>query len=161
MNKWKLYLDTSIISYLDQKDAPEKMQETRLFWDKVKAGAYDIVFSEVGLREINHCTKEKRTILLSYLKEIDYSRIDVNADVLRIARKIIELDILKKKNYDDCQHIGAAIISGCDAIISWNFKHIVNRKTMQGVKAITALEFRKKLFIYTPPIFMGDYEDDQ
>ena len=26
--KIKVYLDTSVISYLDQQDAPEKMQET-------------------------------------------------------------------------------------------------------------------------------------
>ena len=27
MNKIKIYLDTSVISYLDQKDAPEQMKE--------------------------------------------------------------------------------------------------------------------------------------
>ena len=27
--KIKVYLDTSVISYLDQQDAPEKMQETQ------------------------------------------------------------------------------------------------------------------------------------
>jgi hypothetical protein len=28
MKKLKIYLDTSIISYLDQQDAPEKMADT-------------------------------------------------------------------------------------------------------------------------------------
>jgi hypothetical protein len=36
MKKLKLYLDTSIISYLDQEDAPDKMAETRLLRDKIK-----------------------------------------------------------------------------------------------------------------------------
>ena len=31
-----------------------------------------------------------------------------------------------QKSFDDCQHIGVAIINECDCIISWNFKHIVN-----------------------------------
>lgn len=41
-NKIKVYLDTSVISYLDQQDAPEKMQETREVWSCLKNGEYDI-----------------------------------------------------------------------------------------------------------------------
>ena len=81
-------------------------------------------------------------------------------DVFRIADKVIELGILKQKDYDDCQHIGAAIVSGCDDIVSWNFKHIVNSKTMNGIKAVTALESKKELLIYTPQsIFKGEGDD--
>lgn len=36
--KIKVYLDTSVISYLDQQDAPEKMQETREIWEILKTG---------------------------------------------------------------------------------------------------------------------------
>jgi predicted nucleic acid-binding protein len=42
MKKRKIYLDTTIISYLDQRDAPERMAETHKFWDKVKADEFDI-----------------------------------------------------------------------------------------------------------------------
>ena len=34
MNKTKVYLDTSVISYLEQTDAPEQMQITRNVWRK-------------------------------------------------------------------------------------------------------------------------------
>ena len=33
-------------------------------------------------------------------------------------------------------------------IVSWNFKHIVNVKTIQGVKAVTTYEGYKDLMIY-------------
>lgn len=33
MNKLKIYLDTSVISYLDQQDSPEQMKETQEVWD--------------------------------------------------------------------------------------------------------------------------------
>jgi predicted nucleic acid-binding protein len=45
MRKFKVYLDTSTISYLSQDDAPEKMQETLEFWDDVKSGVYDVFIS--------------------------------------------------------------------------------------------------------------------
>jgi len=66
----------------------------------------------------------------------------------------------KQKSFDDCQHIAAAIISKCDAIISWNFKHIVNHKTIQGVKAVTALSGFQDVLIYTPTILSGGENDD-
>ena len=32
MRKIRIYLDTSFISYLEQDDAPEKMEETNKLW---------------------------------------------------------------------------------------------------------------------------------
>ena len=56
--KIKVYLDTSVISYLDQQDAPEKMQETREVWELIKAGHYEIFISDVVLRELNDCKED-------------------------------------------------------------------------------------------------------
>ena len=68
----------------------------------------------------------------------------------------------KKKSIDDCQHIAAAILSGCDMITSWNFKHIVNVKTIKGIKVITTMEGYKDLLIYPPPVLLEseDYNDE-
>lgn len=57
-----------------------------------------------------------------------------------VAHKIIDMGILTNKSYDDCQHIAAAVVTECNCIISWNFKHIVNIKTIRGVRAITNLK---------------------
>ncbi len=37
-NKTKVYLDTSVISYLEQSDAPEKQEITRTIWQILKKG---------------------------------------------------------------------------------------------------------------------------
>lgn len=42
MNRIKIYLDTSVISYLDQQDAPERMKETQEIWELFKKGQYEI-----------------------------------------------------------------------------------------------------------------------
>ena len=161
MKKLKIYLDTSVISHLDQQDAPEKMADTLKLWEKAKAGVFDVVLSSVVFEELLGCNPDKRTTLIGYLAQIEYTRVEVNADMLRIADKMVDIGILKQKSYDDCQHIAAAVLSGCDAVVSWNFKHIVNHKTMQGVKAITALEGRSDLLIYTPPALLGGEDDSE
>ena len=55
--------------------------------------------------------------------------------------------VFTEKSFDDCQHIGVAVVNNCDCIISWNFKHIVNIKTIRDVRAITNLEGYKPIEI--------------
>ena len=38
-----------------------------------------------------------------------------------------------------------AVECSCDCIVSWNFKHIVNIKTIRGVRAITNLKGYKPI----------------
>ena len=110
--------------------------------------------------EINKCSREKREILLDYLDQIDYNIIETDEETVNLAEKFIDFGFLKRKSYDDCRHIAAAILTGCDFIISWNFKHIVNVKTIRGIKAILTYEGYKDLMIYPPSALLGEEEDD-
>ena len=69
----KVYLDTSVISYLDQKDALERMKETQDMWEFFKKGQYEVYISDVVVYEIKKCSMEKREILLDYLDQIEYN----------------------------------------------------------------------------------------
>ena len=157
-NKIKVYLDTSVIIYLDQQDAPERMQETKEVWDCLKTGRYDIYISDLVLDEISHCKEDKQKILLSYLQQIEYTMIQIGENTIELAEKFIDFGILKRKNFDDCRHMAAAILSGCDVIVSWNFKHLVNVKTVRGIKVVTTMEGYKDLLIYPPSALLGEEE---
>ena len=87
-------------------------------------------------------------------KTIEDIPIEITDDMSDIAQQIIDMGILTKKSYDDCQHIAAAVIYGCDCIISWNFKHIVNIKTIRGVRAITNLKGYKPIEILNPSVLL-------
>ena len=84
--------------------------------------------------------------------------VQIDDNVADISQQIIEMGILTKKSYDDCQHIKAAIVSECDCIISWNFKHIVNIKTIRGVRAITNLKGHKPIEILNPSVLSESEE---
>lgn len=160
MQKLKVYLDTSVISYLYQEDAQEKMQDTLQLWERFKNQQYEVYISDIVINEISDCTEEKLNILMDYLNQIEYHLIATDEDTVGLAEKFIDFGILKQKSFDDCQHIASAILAGCDIIISWNFKHIVNIKTIRGVKVITTLEGYKDLLIFPPSALLESEEDD-
>jgi predicted nucleic acid-binding protein len=72
VKKLKIYLDTSVISHLQHEDVPEKMKDTLLFWEELKAGQYEIVLSYLTLNEIRACPQPKQATLFDYLLEIEY-----------------------------------------------------------------------------------------
>jgi len=84
------------------------------------------------------------------LSRISYTKLEITNEVLKVANQIISMGILTPKSFDDCQHIATAVVHGCDGIISWNFKHIVNVKTIRGMRAITNLEGYKQIEILSP-----------
>ena len=160
MKKLKIYLDTSVISHLDAPDALREQADTRKLWEAIQAGEYEAVISSVTERELEACAEPKRSTMFQYLRQAAHGTVPINGEMLAIADKIVELGILKPKSINDCQHIAAAIVCGCDVIVSWNFKHIVNHKTIQGVKVVTALTGFPGVLIYTPTILIGGESDD-
>ena len=163
MNKRaRIYLDTSVISYLDQQDAITKMNETQELWNLLVLGKYEIVISSITLREIRQCDEEKRDILLSYLSQIHFIYYEATKETVELSQQIIDEGILRPKSKDDALHIAAAILTESDIILSWNFKHLVNINTINGVRKICfANHINKIIDIYSPNILLkGDEENE-
>ena len=158
MKKIKLYLDTSVVSALDDPKKPERKQDTHTFWDDVKVGMYEIYLSDVVFKEINKCNQSKQDALYGYLNEIEYVSINTNEEIEIIANHIIQLGILQRKKFDDCMHIGCSVVSNSDYLVSWNFNDLVNIKTVNGVRAVTNLLKYKSIDII-PPLMLINKED--
>ena len=84
------------------------------------------------------------------MTEIDYTTFELNDEIYKLANEVIEKGILTDKSYDDCTHIATAVVNNCDIIISWNFKHMVNIKTIKGIRIITNLKGYNTIEIMTP-----------
>ena len=130
------------------------MADTRKLWTMFKDKKYDVYLSAVTLREIQNCPEPKKSQLIDYLNQIQFTMLEITETVTVVAKKIVEMGILSQRSFDDCQHLGAAIVNECDCIISWNFKHIVNVRTIRGVRAITNLEGYKMIEIWNLSVLL-------
>lgn len=158
VRKLKVYLDTSVISYLAQEDAPEKMADTQKFWKRLENGDYEAFLSQTTIAEIDRCQEAKKAILYAYLNRIAYQRLPVGHATEDFAQRVIDSRILKPRSRDDALHIAAAVLGGCDYIASWNFKHLVNEKTIRGIRAIALMDGYGYIDIVTPSALMESEE---
>lgn len=154
----KIYLDTSVISYLKQDDAPEKMGATLQFWDQIKTrNDIEVYISDVTLAELSECHEPKLSVLQEKLKTLSFYLLEKDDAAEKLASQIIDLGILTHKSFDDCLHIAIAVLAACNYLVSWNFKHLVNIKTINGVRAITNLKGFSPIDIITPEMVIeGD-----
>jgi hypothetical protein len=106
--------------------------------------------SDDVFREINRCPEPKGQKLLDLLSKIDYIDIQIDPEAVKIADEIILKGILKEKYRVDCTHIGCALISECDYLLSWNFADLACPETNEGVRMISYIRGYKSLKIVSP-----------
>ncbi|MDR2067278.1 MAG: PIN domain-containing protein [Endomicrobium sp.] len=158
MKKLKIYLDTSVISHLCAPDVPEKMQDTRKVWEDVKKNIYDVLISDVTITEIEHCPEPKRSFMYSALANIEYKEVQHNGETERLADLYCKEGGLPPSSQDDAKHIAVATANSCNAIISWNFKHIVNLRAMTAVDVVNLKEGYVLLRILSPSMLLKEEE---
>lgn len=154
MNKINIYLDTSVISHLEAEETPEKMQDTVDLWQELIRGQYIVTISDLTIAELTQCPEPKRTLLFEHLSSIDYVEVREIPESITLADEYIKYGVLNPKSRDDCRHIAIATITGCKYIVSWNFKHFVNIKTINKVQAVNKLMNYNEINILPPSMML-------
>ena len=160
MRKLKLYLDTSVISHLFADDTPDKMAETNQLWQDFIDDKYEVFISQVAIDEIERCPKPKQGMMLAKLREIKIQFLPESDEVIALADEYVKGGVLKQKSIADCRHIAHAVVNHCDAVVSWNFEHLANFKTINKVKVVNAMFHYKEISIMPPTMFI-EKEDEQ
>ncbi|MGL4944059.1 MAG: PIN domain-containing protein [Thermoguttaceae bacterium] len=158
----KVYLDTSFINYLVAPRQPDKMRETLALW-KIFASEdrFELVISETVDEELRACYEPKKSRLLAMLSEIATDFVVETPEVVVLARHYIEFDVLHPKHYYDLLHIAHASVSRCQIIVSWNFKHFVNFKTMDRVNAVNLVDGYDPIRIVSPLMLLGELDNER
>lgn len=147
MTKYKVYLDTSVISALFDKRNLERMHLTRDFFNH--SHLFEIMISELTVAEIE-ATPD--SILQNNMRaQINsFKIVELPPGLNKLTNEIIRYGAIPTSFKEDAFHISIAILSDADFLASWNFKHIVRRKTRDIIRMITTLNDLKNIEIITP-----------
>jgi hypothetical protein len=118
----RIYVDTSVIGGCEDE---EFRVHSRRLMDAFVRGDLKLVLSELTVRELAPAPEAVRAVLGTVP--------DANIEVVRLtpaagelARRYLAEGILPANMLADAQHIAMATISQVDALVSWNFRHMVN-----------------------------------
>lgn len=142
----RIYIDTSVIGgCLDEEFA----KESKRLIESVHGKKVTMLLSDVVVREICKAKAEVQEILDSISKD--------SIEVIALTKEVIELrdaymkaGILGPRWIDDATHVACASVARADAIVSWNFKHIVKLEKMKAYNQVNFSYGYATLTIITP-----------
>ena len=144
----RLYLDTSVLSALFDDRSPERRRLTEEFFSL--GGGHELFISELTLAEMELTPDET---LRSRMQEKARSLSVLSGrerQALELARAYVGHGAFSQAYLADGLHIATAVLHGVDAILSWNFRHIVRRKTRNVVDLVSAERGLRSIEIMTP-----------
>ena len=145
--KQKLYLDTSVISALFDERNPERRSLTESFFSEIEN--FEVFISTITIAEIEN-TPDKEIKEKMKDKITSFSVLTISDDVEELSIDIIESGAINKSYSEDAYHVAVAIINEMDFLLSWNFRHLVRRKTKDIVRMICTLNNLRQIEIITP-----------
>ena len=117
-------------------------------WFEYNAQEYQLFASSVVLEEIHKNTDQILLVkMLQLLDEYVVSILEVNEEITRLAEQYRSQILPQEIN--DTLHLAIASYAQLDAIVSWNFRHIVNLKTMKIIQEINRQQNYPEIQILT------------
>ncbi|MGC4128343.1 MAG: PIN domain-containing protein [Bergeyella sp.] len=152
--KQRFYFDTSVFGGVYDKEFEE---ETLQLFERVKLGKIICMYSDLTETELLKAPEN----VIKYFKDLPKEhteRVIVNAEIIELATKYVEENVVGKTSFDDCLHIATATLYKADILVSWNFKHIVNVYRIRGYNSINLRMNYISLEIRSPKEIL-EYED--
>ena len=118
----RLYLDTSVIGgYYDS----EFSEWTKPLIEDILSRNHVAIISDITIMEILDAPRNVNQ-LLEKLIATSSELVTSNEQTELLASHYLKEGALSRKSIEDAQHIALATCNNVSAVVSWNFKHIVN-----------------------------------
>jgi predicted nucleic acid-binding protein len=145
--KLKLYLDTSVFSaYFDDR-APDRRAQTVEFWERI--AVFDACTSLAREELENTPDADRRERLLKLLEGLTVH--SVTLEMKELAKQYVEAGVFTALMMNDAVHVAAAVLTRQDILLSWNFKHLVNRVRRAKINQVNVSQGLPTIEIIAPP----------
>ncbi len=141
-----IYVDTSVFG--GQFDREFELW-TKLFFNTIKQSEIKLIFSNVAQEELSNSPQYVKDFVNS-LPEKNLEKVELSEEAVQLAEQYLIEGVVGQSSRTDCYHIALATVLKVDILVSWNFKHIVNVKKINGYNAVNLKKGYRTLEIRTP-----------
>jgi hypothetical protein len=144
--KLRVYTDTSVIGGCCD---PEFAADSNSLISMARAGSIVLLISQIVLDELADAPQKVQEILKSVpIAHIEY--VELTPEVIALRDAYLRAGIVAPRWMGDATHVAAATVVGADAIVSWNFNHIVRVARIGRYNTVNVANGYRPLTIVTP-----------
>jgi predicted nucleic acid-binding protein len=159
MNKKKVYIETSIVSYLTARPSSDLLaaawQKVTVDWWDTQRHRFDLFVSEIVIEEAGKGGSEAASRRLEALSGIRL--LAITEEVVSFSEMLIQKGAVPRKAIGDSLHIAVAAVHGVDYLLTWNYRHIDNAEAKPIIRRICLESKYGYPEICTPQELMGVY----
>ena len=152
MRKSKVYLETTIVSYLAAWSSRDLItaanQQTTHDWWRIHRLKFELFVSKLVLQEAKAGDQDAARRRLQILERIP--QLDVTNQSEVFAVELMKQLHMTDKAKIDALHIAVAVIHGMDYMMTWNYTHIANATLRHRIEAVCRNQGYEPPIICTP-----------
>ncbi len=151
----RVYVDTSVFGGVFDV---EFEAGSRAFFDRVQAGEFSVVISSTVSDELHDAPSAVRAFYRELAEHIEVAEIESACFDLQAA--YLNARVVRPRWDADALHVAVATVAECRAIVSWNFRHIVNFRRIPLYNGVNMTRGYPAIAIHTPREVVS-YDDDE
>jgi hypothetical protein len=159
VNKKKVYIETSIVSYLTARPSSDLLaaawQKVTVDWWDTQRHRFDLFASDIVIEEAGKGGSDAAERRLEALSGIPL--LAITEEVVSFSETLIQGGAIPRKAIGDSLHIAVAAVHGVDYLLTWNYRHIDNAEAKPIIRRICQESNHGYPEICTPQELMGVY----
>lgn len=138
MNKPRIYIETSVVSYLTSRPSRDLIiaahQTLTKNWWTDRADKFELKISELVLKEASGGDAEAARLRLTAIENLDV--LTVSEEAIVLAERLVEFGPIHEDYSADALHIAICAVNGMDYLLTWNCKHLANAALRKRIENI-------------------------
>lgn len=135
---YRLYVDTSVFGALFDEEDQERVKLTTVVLRRIRHAPFEAFIGTPVLEEISIAPLRLRVALERQVKSLSPTLIEEGPASLRLAEAYMAARLVPPQKRNDARHIALATVADLDALVSWNFRDMVNLKKKSIVHSVNA-----------------------
>lgn len=141
-SKSKIYLETTVISYLTARPSRDlvvagRQETTREKWSHIIQD-YEPYISALVLQEARQGDPEAAQKRIEAIRDLPV--LDITTATQTLATQLLAHQGIPKEYPEDALHIAVATMNAMDVLLTWNFSHLNNAFTRSHIRQIIEQE---------------------
>jgi hypothetical protein len=153
----RMYVDASVVGGCFE---PQYAEGSGRLFELVRQGRIVVLVSDFVIEELFVAPTRVQEVL-SDLPAKARVRVKTTKEAIRLRDAYLDAQILGEASVVDATHVAMATVLRADAIVSWNFRHIVHVEKMRRFNEVNLAEGFGPLTIVSPnEVRFGSDESD-
>jgi len=135
---YRLYIDTSVFGALFDDEDQDRVTLTATVLRRMRNAPFEPFIGTPVLEEISVAPLKLRVALERQVKSLSPTLIEEGPVSLVLAEAYLASRLVPPSKRNDARHIALATVTDLDAIVSWNFRDMVNLRKKSIVHSVNA-----------------------